>query len=63
MCSSLRIESFGIPCEYIVKVLVDKDILLDRWTKKIKSALNDASGFTRDAFFISRQSALMKFFK
>ncbi|XP_057740250.1 protein FAR1-RELATED SEQUENCE 5-like [Arachis stenosperma] len=43
MCSCLRMESFEIPCEHIVKVLVDKDIceifpslVLDRWTKKVK---------------------------
>ncbi|RYR21236.1 hypothetical protein Ahy_B03g066521 [Arachis hypogaea] len=70
MCTCLRMESFGIPCEHIVKVLVDRDIceilrslVLDRWTKKVKSALNDPSGFTRDAVVISRQSALMKFSK
>ncbi|RYR29051.1 hypothetical protein Ahy_B01g053339 [Arachis hypogaea] len=65
-----RMESFGIPCEHIVKVLVDRDIceiprslVLDRWTKKVKSALNDPSGFMRDAVVISRQSALMEFSK
>ncbi|RYR26574.1 hypothetical protein Ahy_B02g060832 [Arachis hypogaea] len=70
MCTCLRMESFGIPCEHIVKVLVDRDIceiprslVLDRWTKKVKSALNDASGFTRDSVVISRQSALMEFSK
>ncbi|XP_015969902.1 protein FAR1-RELATED SEQUENCE 5-like [Arachis duranensis] len=70
MCSCLRMESFGIPYERIVKVLIDRDIceifpslVLDRWTKKVKSALNDASGFTRDAVVISRQSALMEFSK
>ncbi|XP_057746662.1 protein FAR1-RELATED SEQUENCE 5-like [Arachis stenosperma] len=70
MCTCLRMESFGIPCEHIVKVLVDRDIceilrslILDRWTKKIKSALNDPSGFTRDAVVISHQSALMEFLK
>ncbi|XP_072066780.1 protein FAR1-RELATED SEQUENCE 5-like [Arachis hypogaea] len=70
MCSCLRMESFGILCEYIVKVMVDRDIceilrslVLDRWTKKMKSALNDASGFTRNAVVISRQSALMEFSK
>ncbi|XP_016178470.1 protein FAR1-RELATED SEQUENCE 5-like [Arachis ipaensis] len=70
MCTCLRMESFGIPCEHIVKVLVDRDIceiprslVLDRWTKKVKSALNDPSGFTRDAVVISRQSALVKFSK
>ncbi|XP_025635762.1 protein FAR1-RELATED SEQUENCE 5-like [Arachis hypogaea] len=26
MCSCLRMESFGIPCEHIVKVLVERDI-------------------------------------
>ncbi|QHN93674.1 Protein FAR1-RELATED SEQUENCE [Arachis hypogaea] len=69
MCSCLRMESFGIPCEHIVKVLVDKDIcelpqslVLDRWTKKVISTLNDASGFTRDVV-ISHQSALMEFSK
>ena len=63
-------ESFGIPCEHIVKVLVDRDIreiprslVLDRWTKKVKSALNDPNGFTRDAVVISRQSALVEFSK
>ncbi|XP_052114197.1 protein FAR1-RELATED SEQUENCE 11-like [Arachis duranensis] len=66
----LKMESFGILCEHIVKVLVDRDIceilwslVLDRWTKKVKSALNDASGFTRNAVVISRQSALMEFSK
>ncbi|QHO58436.1 Protein FAR1-RELATED SEQUENCE [Arachis hypogaea] len=70
MCTCLRMESFGIPCEHIVKVLVDRDIreiprslVLDRWTKKVKSALNDPSGFTRDAVVISRQSALVEFSK
>ncbi|XP_016178521.1 protein FAR1-RELATED SEQUENCE 5-like [Arachis ipaensis] len=70
MCTCLRMESFGIPCEHIVKVLVDRDIreilrslVLDRWTKKVKSALNDPSGFTRDAIVISRQSALVEFSK
>ncbi|RYR13607.1 hypothetical protein Ahy_B04g070513 isoform A [Arachis hypogaea] len=65
-----RMESFGIPCEHIVKVLVDRDIceiprslVLVRWTKKVKLALNDLSGFTKDAIVISRQSALMEFFK
>ncbi|RYR51587.1 hypothetical protein Ahy_A06g026579 isoform G [Arachis hypogaea] len=65
-----RMESFGIPCENIVKVLVDRDIreiprslVLDRWTKKVKSALNDPCGFTRDAVVISRQSALVEFSK
>ncbi|XP_057755621.1 protein FAR1-RELATED SEQUENCE 5-like [Arachis stenosperma] len=70
MCTNLRMESFGIPCEHIVKVMVDRDIreiprslVLDRWTKKVKSALNDPSGFTRDAVVISRQSALVEFSK
>ncbi|RYQ87549.1 hypothetical protein Ahy_B09g095062 [Arachis hypogaea] len=70
MCTCLRMESFGIPCEHIVKVLVDRDIreiprslVLDRWTKKVKSALNDPNGFTRDAVVISRQSALVEFSK
>ncbi|XP_057755694.1 protein FAR1-RELATED SEQUENCE 5-like [Arachis stenosperma] len=70
MCTCLRMESFGIPCEHIVKVVVDRDIreiprslVLDRWTKKVKSALNDPSGFTRDAVVISRQSALVEFSK
>ncbi|QHO27528.1 Protein FAR1-RELATED SEQUENCE [Arachis hypogaea] len=70
MCTCLRMESFGIPCEHIVKVLVDRDIseiprslVLDRWTKKVKSALNDPSGLTRDAVVISRQSALVEFSK
>ncbi|XP_015940572.1 protein FAR1-RELATED SEQUENCE 5-like [Arachis duranensis] len=70
MCTCLRMESFGIPCEHIVKVLIDRDIceisrslVLDRWTKKVKSALNDPSGFTRDAVVISRQSALVEFSK
>ncbi|XP_015931822.1 protein FAR1-RELATED SEQUENCE 5-like [Arachis duranensis] len=69
-CTCLRMESFEISCEHIVKVLVDKDIceiprslVLDRWTKKVKSALNDPSGFTRDAVIISHQSALVEFFK
>ncbi|RYR59066.1 hypothetical protein Ahy_A05g024909 isoform D [Arachis hypogaea] len=70
MCTCLRMESFGIPCEHIVKVLVDRDIceiprslVLDRWTKKVKSAFNDPSGFTRDAVVISCQSALVEFSK
>ncbi|XP_025611603.1 protein FAR1-RELATED SEQUENCE 5-like [Arachis hypogaea] len=70
MCTCLRMESFGIPCEHIMKVLVERDIceilpslVLDRWTKKVKSALNDPSGFTRDFVVISRQSALMEFSK
>ncbi|XP_015931526.1 protein FAR1-RELATED SEQUENCE 9-like [Arachis duranensis] len=70
ICTCLRMESFEIPCKHIVKVLVDRDIceisrslVLDRWTKKIKSALNDPSGFTRDAVVISRQSALVEFSK
>ncbi|XP_025703621.1 protein FAR1-RELATED SEQUENCE 5-like [Arachis hypogaea] len=70
MCSCLRMESFGIPYEHIVKVMIDRDIceifpslVLDRWTKKVKSALNDASGFTMDAVVISCQSALMEFSK
>ncbi|RYR69075.1 hypothetical protein Ahy_A03g015612 [Arachis hypogaea] len=70
MCTYLRIESFGIPCKHIVKIMVDRDIceipqslVLDKWTKKVKSTLNDASGFTRDAVVIIRQSALMEFSK
>ncbi|RYR59067.1 hypothetical protein Ahy_A05g024909 isoform A [Arachis hypogaea] len=66
----IKMESFGIPCEHIVKVLVDRDIceiprslVLDRWTKKVKSAFNDPSGFTRDAVVISCQSALVEFSK
>ncbi|RYQ91193.1 hypothetical protein Ahy_B09g097090 isoform B [Arachis hypogaea] len=57
----IKMESFGILCEHIVKVLVDRDIceifrllLLDKWTKKVKPALNDPSGFSRDAVVISR---------
>ncbi|RYR08574.1 hypothetical protein Ahy_B05g076317 [Arachis hypogaea] len=63
-------ESFGILCEQIVKVLVNRDIceipqslVLGRWTKKVKSTLNDASGFARDVVVISRQSVLMEFYK
>ncbi|XP_015934308.1 protein FAR1-RELATED SEQUENCE 9-like [Arachis duranensis] len=70
MCSCLRMELFEIPCKHIVKVLVDKDnceilqsLVLDRWTKKVKSLLNDASGFTRNVVVINRQSALIEFFK
>ncbi|XP_025704067.1 protein FAR1-RELATED SEQUENCE 5-like [Arachis hypogaea] len=70
MCTCLRMESFSISCEHIVKVLVDRDIceilrslVLDRWTKRVKSALNDPSGFTRNAVVISHQSALVKFSK
>ncbi|RYR51578.1 hypothetical protein Ahy_A06g026579 isoform A [Arachis hypogaea] len=40
--------------------------LLERYaaeTKKVKSALNDPCGFTRDAVVISRQSALVEFSK
>ncbi|RYR29655.1 hypothetical protein Ahy_B01g054109 isoform B [Arachis hypogaea] len=42
---------------------ISRSLVLDRWTKKVKSALNDASGFTRDAVVISHQSALMEFSK
>ncbi|XP_016206823.1 protein FAR1-RELATED SEQUENCE 5-like [Arachis ipaensis] len=70
MCTCLRMESFEIPYKHIVKVLVDRDIceiprslVLDRWTKKVKLALNDPSGFTRDAVVIIHQSALMEFSK
>ncbi|RYQ84934.1 hypothetical protein Ahy_B10g104434 [Arachis hypogaea] len=42
-CSCMRMESFGIPCEHIVCVLVHEDIdefsrslVLPRWTKIVK---------------------------
>ncbi|RYR51579.1 hypothetical protein Ahy_A06g026579 isoform F [Arachis hypogaea] len=42
---------------------IPRSLVLDRWTKKVKSALNDPCGFTRDAVVISRQSALVEFSK
>lgn len=46
-CSCLRMESFGIPCEHIIAVLVYLDIcelpktlVLDRWTKNSKAAIH-----------------------
>ncbi|RYR51589.1 hypothetical protein Ahy_A06g026579 isoform B [Arachis hypogaea] len=36
MCTCLRMESFGIPCENIVKVLVDRDIRSGQPSKKKK---------------------------
>ncbi|RYR00581.1 hypothetical protein Ahy_B07g088702 [Arachis hypogaea] len=62
MCTCLRMDSFGIPCEHIVKILVDRDIR-EIPRSLIKSALNDPSRFTRDAVVISRQSALVEFSK
>ncbi|RYQ81324.1 hypothetical protein Ahy_Scaffold1g107286 [Arachis hypogaea] len=64
-CSCLRMESFKIPCKHIVKVLIDRDICKIPWslTKKVKSAFNNASGFTKNVSVISRQSVLMEFFK
>ncbi|MED6169068.1 hypothetical protein PIB30_017820 [Stylosanthes scabra] len=45
------------------KVEFRQEGMIFKWTKNVKSSLNDASGFIRDAIVISRQSALMEFFK
>ncbi|RYQ97159.1 hypothetical protein Ahy_B08g093167 isoform C [Arachis hypogaea] len=51
-CSCMRMESFGIPCEHIVCVLVHEDIeelprslVLPQWTKTTKVGLQNAVGF------------------
>ncbi|RYR28887.1 hypothetical protein Ahy_B01g053101 isoform A [Arachis hypogaea] len=63
MYSSLRMDSFEIPCEHIVKVLVHIDIcdISQSLIKEVKSTLHEPSGFTRDAVVISHQSVLMDY--
>ena len=66
-CSCLRMESFGIPCEHIVAVLVYRDIcelskslVLHRWTKQAKAAIHDGGGFSWDSLVNCQCAALME---
>ena len=66
-CSCLRMESFGIPCEHIVAVLVYRDIcelskslVLHRWTKQAKAAIHDGGGFSWDSLVNCQYAALME---
>ncbi|XP_025679469.1 protein FAR1-RELATED SEQUENCE 5-like [Arachis hypogaea] len=54
-CSCMRMESFGIPCEHIISVLVRRDVreipkclVLHRWTKKAKESMSESSSFTSE---------------
>ena len=68
-CSCMRMESFGIPCDHIIAILVYLDIselprslVLDRWTKNAKEALwdmVDSNGGAWDSLIASRYGCLM----
>ncbi|XLT25170.1 hypothetical protein HN873_056462 [Arachis hypogaea] len=65
-CSCMRMESFGIPCEHIVCVLVHEDIeelprslVLPRWTKTAKVGLQNAVGLHWDSLMLSQYGCLM----
>nr|XP_029145752.1 protein FAR1-RELATED SEQUENCE 7-like [Arachis hypogaea] len=69
-CSCIRMESFGIPCEHIVCVLVHEDIeelprslVLPRWTKTAKVGLQNAVGFQWDSLMLSQYGCLMDWFR
>ena len=69
-CSCLRMESFGIPCEHIVVVLVFMDIcelpkslVLDRWTKDAKVAIHDTGGFNWECMATIQYCCLMDWFR
>ncbi|KAL4304707.1 hypothetical protein AHAS_Ahas16G0005200 [Arachis hypogaea] len=60
-CSCMRMESFGIPCEHIISVLVRRDVrkipkclVLHRWTKKAKESMSEPSSFTSELQASSR---------
>lgn len=67
-CSCRRMESFGLPCDHIVAVLVHlhfpklpKCLVLDRWSKNAKDAICSTSSTHRpnywDSHFASRYGA------
>ncbi|RYR01350.1 hypothetical protein Ahy_B06g080216 [Arachis hypogaea] len=69
-CSCMRMESFGIPCEHILSVLVTLDIcelpkclVLDRWTKNVKQQIQDTRGFTWDCLKSTQYWCLMDWFR
>ncbi|RYQ90632.1 hypothetical protein Ahy_B09g096681 isoform A [Arachis hypogaea] len=69
-CLCMRMESFGIPCEHIVCVLVHEDIeelprslVLPRWTKTAKVGLQNAVGLHWDSLMLSQYSCLMDWFR
>jgi len=61
-CSCMRLETFGIPCEHILYAVIHLNIVvmptcivLPRWTKSIKDAINAAnasSSSQRDPAFV-----------
>ncbi|QHO00100.1 Protein FAR1-RELATED SEQUENCE [Arachis hypogaea] len=65
-CSCLRMDSFGIPCEHIVCVLVflnilelPKSLVLTRWSKNAKTSTFDSSGVTWESIILSQYGCLM----
>ncbi|KAL4306762.1 hypothetical protein AHAS_Ahas16G0210700 [Arachis hypogaea] len=69
-CSCMRMESFGIPCEHIVCVLVHEDIeelprslVLPWWTKTTKVGLQNAVGLHWDSLMLSQYGYLMDWFR
>ncbi|QHO49755.1 Protein FAR1-RELATED SEQUENCE [Arachis hypogaea] len=68
--SCMRMESFGIPCEHIVCVLVHEDIdelprslVLPRWTKTAKVGLQNVVEFHWDSLILSQYGCLMNWFR
>ncbi|KAJ1394541.1 Zinc finger, PMZ-type [Sesbania bispinosa] len=67
-CSCKRMESFGLPCDHIIGVMVHLDInempkclVLDRWTMAAKESLyevNDERSSNLDSVFMARCGAL-----
>ncbi|RYQ85209.1 hypothetical protein Ahy_B10g104711 [Arachis hypogaea] len=69
-CLCMRMESFGIPCEYIVCVLVHEDIeelsrslVLPQWNKTAKVGLQNTVGFHWDSLILSQYGCLMDWFR
>ncbi|XP_025660939.1 protein FAR1-RELATED SEQUENCE 9-like [Arachis hypogaea] len=67
-CSCMRMESFGIPCEHIISVLVRRDVreipkclVLHRWTKKAKESMSEPSSFTSELQASSRLCILNEY--
>ncbi|RYR21495.1 hypothetical protein Ahy_B03g066802 [Arachis hypogaea] len=61
-----RMDSFGIPCEHIVCVLVflnilelPKSLVLKRWSKNAKTSTFDSSGVTWESIILSQYGCLM----
>ncbi|RYR26755.1 hypothetical protein Ahy_B02g061060 isoform A [Arachis hypogaea] len=64
--SFVLMDSFGIPCEHIVCVLVflnilelPKSLVLTRWSKNAKTSTFDSSGVTWESIILSQYGCLM----